>query len=212
MGDALTLANELLRAERLTGGELGVAWEAARQLRLRLTGYWTEIEQPDHQFHPLDAGAITRERRNLGRTRSRGARGRGRLRIGSRWRLSAGYLYADATVRTPRGPAPRGLRVPQVPRHQFTLQAASPTLAADSRPSSRALDGWQFDDDLNQLHLGSFATVDALVSRPLSRRWVSLFAAAENLLDERFDIGRTPLGTLGPPRMVRVGVRLQLGR
>ena len=66
----------------------------------------------------------------------------------------------------------------------------------------------QFDDDLNRFRLGSFATFDALVSRPLGRG-VSVFAAGENLLDERFDIGRTPVLTVGPPRTVRVGVRIE---
>jgi hypothetical protein len=40
---------------------------------------------------------------------------------------------------------------------------------------------------------------------------VELFAAAENLFNQRYDIGRTPVRTLGPPLLARFGVRLRLG-
>ena len=42
---------------------------------------------------------ITRQRRNLGRTRSSGIEAEADYRPSSHWRLSAGYLFADATVR-----------------------------------------------------------------------------------------------------------------
>ncbi|HJX27871.1 MAG TPA: TonB-dependent receptor, partial [Thermoanaerobaculia bacterium] len=55
--------------------------------------------------------------------------------------------------------------------------------------------------------LGSFTAVDAIVSRALGGG-LSVFLAAENLFDERFDIGRTPVLTVGPPRTARLGVRI----
>jgi len=69
--------------------------------------------------------------------------------------------------------------------------------------------GRQYDDDLNVFPLGRATTVDLLASRSLGRE-LALYAAAENLLDARFDVGRTPVRTLGPPRSVRAGVRVQL--
>ncbi|MES1244122.1 MAG: TonB-dependent receptor [Acidobacteriota bacterium] len=65
----------------------------------------------------------------------------------------------------------------------------------------------QFDDDRNELRLRGFTTVDALVSHPVSES-LEVFAAGENLFDERVEIGRTPVLTLGPPRQVRVGLRI----
>jgi hypothetical protein len=41
---------------------------------------------------------------------------------------------------------------------------------------------------------------------------VALFGAVENLLDRRYEIGRTPVTTLGPPRLARVGVRVRSPR
>lgn len=209
VGDALTLANPELEAERLTGGETGALWTASGgRFSARTTTFWMEVEQTIANVTlSIQPGLITRQRRNLGRTRSRGIEAEASARTG-RWTLSGGYLYADARVESaPAEPALEGLRLPQVPRHQVTAQIRFD----DPRLASAALQArWtdeQFDDDLNQLRLGSFATVDALVSRGLGRG-ISIFAAAENLFDERFDIGRTPVRTLGPPRIVRVGVRV----
>jgi outer membrane receptor protein involved in Fe transport len=52
--------------------------------------------------------------------------------------------------------------------------------------------------------------LDATVSRRVSSR-VDLFVAAENLFNERYEIGKTPVTTIGPPILVRVGFRLRLG-
>jgi iron complex outermembrane receptor protein len=213
VGNALTLANENLRAERLTGGETGVSWTLAERLSARLTGYWTETVNPIANFTvSVTPSLITRQRRNLGRTRSRGLEAEADYRITSRWRFSAGYLFADATVRrAPQDLTLEGLQVPQVPRHQFTLQASYShpthlTAALQLRASGR-----QFDDDRNQLALGGFTVVDATLARPLTRL-VEVFVAVQNIFDARYAVGRTPLETIGAPRLVRGGVRLRFER
>ena len=71
--------------------------------------------------------------------------------------------------------------------------------------------GSQFDDDQNLLPLGSFAVVDANVSRRLGR-WVEAFVAVQNLANERFVVARTPLENFGMPRIVRGGLRIRLER
>jgi outer membrane receptor protein involved in Fe transport len=58
--------------------------------------------------------------------------------------------------------------------------------------------------------LGSYFVLDATVSQRVSSR-VDLFLAAENLFNERYEIGKTPVTTIGPPILVRVGFRLNLG-
>ena len=68
----------------------------------------------------------------------------------------------------------------------------------------------QFDDDQNLFRLAPYFTLDAFISRPLSRA-LDAFVAVENIFDRRYEIGRTPVVTLGPPVLVRAGVRLHLG-
>ena len=54
---------------------------------------------------------------------------------------------------------------------------------------------------------GAVTTVDAQVTHALGRG-VEVFVAAENLLDERIETGRSNEGiaTLGSPRQVRAGL------
>ncbi|MBO0860682.1 MAG: TonB-dependent receptor, partial [Chloracidobacterium sp.] len=73
VGNTQTNPNANLVAERLTGGEAGMNWTPNRRVNARVTGYWTEIINPISNFTlTVTPALITRERRNLGRTRSRG--------------------------------------------------------------------------------------------------------------------------------------------
>jgi outer membrane receptor protein involved in Fe transport len=213
VGDTQTNANEKLVAERLTGGEGGVYWTPTGRISGRLTGYWTEIINPVSNFTlSVTPTLITRERRNLGRTRSRGIEAEADFNITSYWRISAGYLFADATVRrAPQDVTLQGLWIPQVPRNQFTLQSVYSHPRYVTATMQFRASGKQFDDDQNRLPLGSFAVVDMMVARPLTR-YLDAFVAVQNLLDTQYAVGRTPLETLGMPRMVRGGVKLRFER
>ncbi|HEX8073132.1 MAG TPA: TonB-dependent receptor [Pyrinomonadaceae bacterium] len=210
VGDVQTLANERLRAERLTGGEAGArAGGFGGRLSVRGTFFWTEITRPVANVTlAVTPALVTRQRQNLGRTRTRGLELEAEARAGRRWTLTGGYLLADSVVtRFPANVALEGLRVPQVARQQLTLQArytdsAGLTFGVQARAS-----GAQFDDDQNRLRLAPYFTLDALVARPLARR-LSVFAAAENLFNQRYETGRTPVLTQGPPLLVRAGLRL----
>jgi outer membrane receptor protein involved in Fe transport len=70
--------------------------------------------------------------------------------------------------------------------------------------------GAQFDDDQNRFRLERYFTLDAISSRRMTRN-IDLFIAAENLLNQRYQIGRTPATTVGPPLLVRLGFSLRLG-
>lgn len=210
VGDTQTLANENLVSERLTGGEIGGSWNPADNINARLTAYWTETVNPVSNFTlSVTSTLITRQRRNLGRTRSRGIEAESEFRFARHWQLTAGYLFADATVRrAPQDITLEGNLIPQVPRHQFTLQ----TVYSHPRFVTAAMQfratGRQFDDDQNRLSLGSFALIDMTVAKPFAR-YFEVFFAVQNLLDEQFAVGRTPIETLGMPRMLRGGLRLR---
>jgi outer membrane receptor protein involved in Fe transport len=213
VGNVLTLANENLRAERMTGGESGIRFNSrSNDLVVRGTFFWNEITRPVANVTLTTSPAlITRRRQNLGRTRSRGLEFEADARLNQYWKVSAGYLFADATVVSfPVNQTLEGLIIPQVARHQFTFQAKfnKPSIATVSfqgRASSS-----QFDDDQNLFRLGGYFTLDALASRQVSRS-LDVFFAAENLFNQRYEVGKTPVTTLGPPILVRAGLRLHLG-
>ena len=68
----------------------------------------------------------------------------------------------------------------------------------------------QFDDDQNRLPLRGFLTLDAEARKPIGRR-LEAFLGGENLTGVRYDIGRTPVRTVGAPRSLRAGLRLRMG-
>lgn len=213
VGNVLTLANENLRSERLTGGEGGVRFNLIdTRLALRGSLFWNEIDRPVANVTLTTTPAlITRQRQNLGRTRSRGLEFEADARLNQDLKLSAGYLFADATVvKFPVNQALEGLMIPQVARHQFTFQLkfdkpAIATVSLQGRASSS-----QFDDDQNLFRLGSYFALGGFASRKVSRN-VDVFLAAENLFNQRYEVGKTPVTTLGPPILVRAGLRVHLG-
>lgn len=213
VGNVLTLADENLRAERLTSGEAGLVYEPRLGASLRANAFWTDVTRAVANVTlSTSPSLITRQRRNLGRTRTRGFEAEGEVRPAARWTLSAGYLFADARVaRFPADASLEGLRVPQVARQQLTFQARYTNPARFSFGVQARGSSSQFDDDQNILRLRGYFTLDALASRRLARG-VDLFAAAENLTGRRYEVGRTPVLTLGPPLFVRAGLRLRFGK
>ncbi len=212
VGDVVTLANENLRAERQTGGEAGARFYLFNQrLDSRVTVFWTEIARPIANVTlNVTPTLITRQRQNLGRTRSRGVEVETEARVTRRWTISGGYLLADATVlEFPANTSLEGLRIPQVPKHQATLQARYSNLSVVTLGFQARAGGQQFDDDQNRFPLGRYFTFDALASRRLTRNF-DVFVAAENLFNQRYLTGRTPVTTVGPPLLVRAGIRFRL--
>ena len=100
-----------------------------------------------------------------------------------------------------------GLQVAQVPRNVFTWEARywNPSRLLFSVQGHFV--GRQFDDDQNQFPLDRYYSMDLQVGRNLSRH-LELFAAAENVLDQRYQVARTPIVNLGPPILYRAGLRL----
>ncbi|HEV2883882.1 MAG TPA: TonB-dependent receptor [Pyrinomonadaceae bacterium] len=212
VGNVLTLANETLRAERLTGVEAGVRFTASQETAVfRGAFFWNQVDRPVANVTlTATPNLITRQRQNLGTTRSRGLELDIDARVNQNWKLSAGYVFAAAVVvRFPANTALEGLSIPQVARHQFTFQVrySNPRLlnfGLQGRASSS-----QFDDDQNLFRLGKYFTTDLFLSRRLTRG-LDAFVAAENLLNQRYEVGKTPVTTLGPPILIRAGIRLEL--
>jgi outer membrane receptor protein involved in Fe transport len=213
VGDVLTLANENLLAERLTGAEAGASASAFNQkLNVRGAFFWTEIMRPVANVTlRVQTGLITRQRQNLGRTGSRGLEIEWDARLTNRLTVSGGYLFADARVLSfPANLALEGLFIPQVPHHQLTFQARYVNPSLINLGLQGRASGAQFDDDQNRFRLDKYFTLDALASRRITHG-LEAFIAAENLLNQRYSIGLTPVETTGPPLLVRFGFKFHLG-
>lgn len=202
----------------MTSAELGADYTRGA-LTLGGTVFWNELRDavanvtlfrgpgtfPIVGFVP--AGGTGRQRLNLDRLRVRG------LELTAEWRPSAAlsfnaaWLYNDATVqRAALSPALAGKRLAQVPRHSATLGAEWRTGQLTLTPRVRVI-GRQFEDDENQLILGTVAIADLGASYVLGRG--ELFLTIENLGDARIETGRSAGGLVntGIPRLTVAGFR-----
>jgi len=207
-GNTVTSANPGLVAERLTGGEAGASASTLNgKLTLRGNFFWNQIDNPIENVTITSTPTlITRQRQNLGLTRSAGFDLAGVLRLTPSLEFSGGYQFVAANVVDfSANPALVGLRVPQVPQNQFTLQGrywnSRYLLSVQGR-----FTGNQFDDDQNQFPLGRYFVVDAMAGRSLGHGML-LFAAFENLLDQTYNVALTPTPNIGPKFLVRGGLR-----
>ncbi len=208
VGNQLTLPNGLLKSERATGWEAGLAsqwnWGTVR-------GSWfdTQINRPISAvtINP-NSSPILLMRENLGQIESKGFS----LDFGlapERWlAMDGGYQYAHATVT--RGTTDLGNWIPEVARNMGTLnvRAFKPligTLSLQSRISGR-----QYDDDANAYMLRGYFRLDAYGSHEFGSRF-EVFGAGENLFDRAIEVAKTPTTTLGMRRVARAGINVKLG-
>ncbi len=211
VGNVVTNSNPNLLPERATSGEIGLDWGLRAPLALRGTLFWYAIDGNIANVTLSSTPTlITRQRRNLGTTRSRGLELDALYHPNPRWTMSAGYFLSDATVRTaPEALELVGLRIPQVPRHQAVFQVEYRRPERFFANLLLRVSGSQFDDDQNRFVLGSYQLVDFSLGKPITR-FAELFFACENLFDQEYAIGRTPVETVGTPRRVHGGIRFRL--
>jgi outer membrane receptor protein involved in Fe transport len=210
VGQQITLSNPLLRSERATGWEAGVqVAQPSRNAIMRASYFWTEVNRPVTALTLSRTGnSILLQRENLGQIRSRGVSFDFEVVPRSWMFFSGGYQYARATVtRFDQNPDLIGNWIPQVPRNTGTVQGTLTnrrwgTLSVQVRGT-----GHQYDDDRNTFLLHSFFRADAFASHEISRH-LELFLSAENLFDRTVEVGRTPVLTLGSPRLVQGGIRI----
>jgi vitamin B12 transporter len=153
---------------------------------------------------------ITRERQNSDEIRAGGVEMEVDARLSATLSVNGQLVFTSSHFRgSVATPAIADNRVPQVP----AVQGGAGITWTDPRIVTAAaqirFSGEQYDDDLNQFQLGAFGVVDVQVSRTITRGLLG-FVAVENLFDQVYDTGRTPIRLIGWPRAVRVGLRVAL--
>jgi len=223
-GIAVTQGNPALRAERLTGVEVGVRQSLlSDRLNLRATYFWNDITDAITNVTLSQTPTlITRKKQNVARTLSTGVNIDSEFRLSNTLQLAGGYQFAHSVVSsyTPDpsvivlNPSLVGNWVQEVPHQQFTLQARYVNPKIVTATVQGTFVGQQFDDDLNTFLLKRFFTVDLYLGRSLGHG-LEVFAAAENTLNRRCYTALTPVPnnppvpSLGPPILARVGLRYQ---
>ncbi|RPI54519.1 MAG: TonB-dependent receptor, partial [Acidobacteria bacterium] len=97
VGAILTLANEELGPERLTGVEAGVSVAASDRVTVRGTFFNNRVQDPIANV-TINAAGTTRQRRNLGSTNIGGVQTDVSYRMNGRWGMSGAYVFDLAKV------------------------------------------------------------------------------------------------------------------
>jgi outer membrane receptor protein involved in Fe transport len=205
-GNTQTDPNEALAPERLRGGEGGLL--AARgRVSARITGFWNVLDDAiTNVTLSITPQLITKQRANADKVRSAGVEFEGDARLpGS---LSVGFTSAIVNAQFAGNTSLRGNRVPQVPELSLGLNIRYSHQTWTASGQLRVT-GSQFEDDLNLFTLRRATVMDVFGSRTLSGK-VNAFVAVENLFNNEYDVGRTPILTLGLPRAARAGVLVWL--
>ena len=213
VGQEITQADAGLLSERATGWEIGA--EATRlpaASRLSATYFWTEINRPvSAVLVSSTATTITNQRENLGQIRSQGVELALDVRAGKPISASVGYQYANAVVtQFSVEPSLVGKWIPDVERQSATGQVRARSERLGELTLAARFGGKAFDDSTNIYPLAHFFELDASGQRQIGRR-LQVFFLVQNLTDQRQQVARTPILTLGSPIFAQAGLRFQLG-
>jgi len=213
VGQQITEPNPNLRSERATGWETGFQTDIHRYgASLRASYFWTQVNRPITALTlSVTPTSELLERENLGQIESRGVSVDYAMQPTTWINVEGGYQFADATV-TKFAPEPDliGKWIPQVARNMATTQVRLTRPRIGVLSMQGRISGRQFDDDANAYLLHSYFRLDSSAEHNFGRHVVA-FASGENLFDRSIEVGKTPLTTLGTPRLARVGIRLSFG-
>lgn len=212
VGQQITEPNPNLRSERATGWESGVDMNVDRiGSTLRASYFWTQVNRPITALTlSVTPTQEILQRANLGQIESRGIS----LDYATQQRwiaVTGGYQFARATVtKFSQEPELVGKWIPQVARNMATMQLQMSQRRFGMLSLQGRVSGRQFDDDLNQFNLHGYFRLDVYASHDVGRH-LQLYGDGENLFDRAIEVGRTPVLTLGTPRIAELGVRMNFG-
>jgi outer membrane receptor protein involved in Fe transport len=211
VGTILTAANDRLGPEHLLGGEIGLDLIPSDAARLKLTGFYSVLNDPIINATlpaALPDGSM-RQRQNLGSARVHGLELDAQFSLNRFSRVEFAYTWASSEV-TDAGAmrALVGKQLPQDPEHRATLGLQFEVPRWFSGVFQVRVIGPQWEDDLNTLTMHGYALFDGTLAHGFAGGW-EIFAAAENITGARYLVGRAGVDTLGAPFTFRVGFRIR---
>jgi outer membrane receptor protein involved in Fe transport len=215
VGADKTLANAQLVSERGTGWEAGATIAPYSKLTVNATYFWTEINRP---VAVVNQAVNLEMRQNLGQIRSQGTEIHAQWVPSRFFTVTTAYQYANAVITkySPPTNLPQqqlvGKWIPEVPRESFTAQLNAHQARIGEVTLALRTNGQAFDDTVNTPSnvLHAFATLDLSGRRNFGPHW-GTFVNLQNLVNQRADVSRTTVLTLGPPFIATAGVDFRWG-
>jgi outer membrane receptor protein involved in Fe transport len=206
-GGVRTLPGDL-GAETVTGGRIGPSVSRGT-IEAHAVAYWNEVDAP---ISPVTIGDDLRMTTNLGHARETGVEAAASWRVAKPVVAGVGYTFAQTRVTDGGDYASlTGKELAQSPRHRATA------LLAYDEPKLVTLTGAvryvasRYEDDQNTTVAKPFTVVDAMAARKLTHGLAG-FVSVENVFDRRYVAQVAGVDTVGAPRLVQVGLRLDSAR
>lgn len=205
VGAEVTTANEMLKPERLWGGEVGVDWHS-EGTKLSATLFANHLT---NAIANVTLAPNLNQRQNLDAIDSKGVEVSAEQRIGPAT-LRATYAFTDAKVDASGGAATLdGRRPAQIAKHGGSVSLRSNASGPLGGFATLRYVGKQNEDDLGLLELDDALTLDAGLSWKLAKA-ISIEARGENLFDELVPAAISSSGIVerATPRTLWVGARV----
>ncbi len=205
VGAEVTTANEMLKPERLWGGEVGADWDNG-DTKLSMTLFANHLT---NAIANVTLAPNLNQRQNLDAIDSKGIEFSAEQRIGPAT-LRATYAFTDAKVDASGGAATLdGRRPAQIAKHGGSVTLRNNTRGPFGGFATLRYIGKQNEDDLGLLALDDALTLDAGLAWKFSDA-VSIEARGENLFDELVPAAISSSGIVerATPRTLWVGARL----
>jgi vitamin B12 transporter len=205
VGAEVTTANEMLKPERLWGGEVGADWDNG-DTKLSVTVFANHLT---NAIANVTLAPNLNQRQNLDAIDSKGVEVSAEQTIGPAT-LRATYAFTDAKVDASGGAATLdGRRPAQIAKHGGSVSLRSDASGPFGGFATLRYVGKQNEDDLGLLELRDALTLDAGLSWKLAEA-ISIEARGENLFDELVPAAISSSGIVerATPRTLWVGARV----
>ncbi len=205
VGAEVTTANEMLKPERLWGGEVGADWVSG-DTKLSATLFANHLT---NAIANVTLAPNLNQRQNLDAIDSKGIELSAEQRIDF-LTLRATYAFTDATVDASQGALVLdGRRPAQIAKHGGSISLRSNASGPLGGFVTLRYVGKQNEDDLGLLQLNDALTLDAGLTWRLADA-ISLEARGENLFDELVPAAISSAGIVerATPRTLWIGARL----
>jgi catecholate siderophore receptor len=199
---SLTVVTQQVKPEQFTNYEVGMKWDARRNLSLTTALYRqnrTNTRAPD----PSDPTKILQ----TGKQRTSGLEAEVSGALTRAWTLAGGYAYQVAQITSATTAAPAGAIVPLVPRHTFTLWNKYQLMSHLGLGLGVAHRSDVFAAIDNKVKLPGYTKVDAAAYFRLSEKW-KVQAHFDNLLNAKYYLNADGNNNISPgaPRSVKISL------
>jgi outer membrane receptor protein involved in Fe transport len=172
-----------------------------------VAGFWSVVDNAIASVTQSTGATIVRQRQNAGDAHASGVEIDGEARVSEHFRLRGSAVFMNATFQDAADPALDGKRLPQVPKTMVSVGGDVFLPWSITATAFLRFTGEQYDDDRNQFLLENATQIDLRIAGGIGPdKRLGWHFVMENAADARIEVGRTPLVTLAPGRVVRAGL------